>query len=121
MTMRTTTRLGTAERFGRWLGRGWRSYARAERRVSAGLIAQGLPTGFAVALLRTAKLVVLALLFYAVFWLALLLLFTVAAAWMARNAEWDEPQAELRNGHLGFGVYHRDGSRIDPHDPNEEA
>ncbi|MFJ5483628.1 DUF3742 family protein [Pectobacterium actinidiae] len=119
--MNTTTGSSTAERFGRWLGRGWRNYARVERRGAAGLVALGLPKGAAVALMWVGKLAVLALLFYIVFWLALLLLFAVAAAWMARNADWDEPESELRNGHLGFGLYHRDGSRIDPHDPNEEA
>ncbi|MCP1332006.1 DUF3742 family protein, partial [Halomonas sp. R1t4] len=31
--MNTRPRSSTAERFGRWLGRGWRGYVRRERRA----------------------------------------------------------------------------------------
>jgi len=119
--MNRTTRITTAERFGRWLGRCWRGYVRGERRVSAALVDKGMPVAVAVALVWVVKLAVLGMLLYVAFWLALLLIFAIAAAWVARNTDWDEPQPELRTGLLGFGLYHPDGSRIDPHDPNEEA
>ena len=48
-TMNTTTRSSTAERLGRWLGRGWRGYVRRERRVAAWLASAGVPTGVATA------------------------------------------------------------------------
>lgn len=81
--MSTTTRTSTAERFGRALGRGWRVYARGERRASNWLASKGVPVAGAVALLWAAKLVVLGLLFYVVFWLAVVLLCVLAAGWTA--------------------------------------
>ncbi|AAF84565.1 hypothetical protein XFUD_07540 [Xylella fastidiosa] len=41
--MNTTTRTSTAERLGRAFGRGWRAYARGERRASNWLISKGVP------------------------------------------------------------------------------
>jgi len=69
------------------------------------------------------KLAVLGLLLYVAFWLTLLLLLGVAAAWMADNSasddeRWTQPD-ELRNGEAGFGLYSSNGQRIDPHDPND--
>lgn len=114
------TQIGKSERFGRWLGRGWRGYARRERRVSAWLVARGAPAVAATALLWIIKLIVLGAMLYVAFWLALLFLFAVVAAWAARNMEPDHVQPEWRNGAFGFGLYHADGSRIDPHDPDEQ-
>lgn len=119
--MSTKTHVSSAERFGRWLAGVWRGYMRRERQVVAWLRAQSVPAGAAVALLWIVKLGVLAILLYAAFWLALLLVFAVAAAWVARNADPNQPQPEWRDGMLGFGLYHPDGSRIDPHDPDEEV
>ena len=102
--MSTTTRISTAERLGRSFGRGWRAYARGERRASNWLVSKGVPMAGATVLLWTVKLVVLGLLFYAVFW-------------MARNADLNDelPEPEWRNGPAGFGLYTYDGFRIDPH------
>ena len=38
--MNTTTRTSTAERLGRAFGRGWRAYARGERRASNWLVSR---------------------------------------------------------------------------------
>lgn len=84
-TMNTKTR-SNAERFGRWLGCGWRGYVRREQRAVVWMVAQGLPAGGAKALLWVVKLVVLGVLLYVAFWLALLLLFAVAVAWAAQNS-----------------------------------
>ncbi|CAP41714.1 MULTISPECIES: DUF3742 family protein [Pseudomonadota] len=81
--MNTTTRSSTAERFGHKLGRTSRAYRHCERRVVAWLISVGAPSAVATALVWVVKLAVLGILLYAAFWLALLLLFAVAAAWMA--------------------------------------
>ncbi len=115
--MNTTTRIGTAERLGRSLGRGWRAYARSERRVSNWLASKGVPVAGAVALLWVVKLAVLGVLLYATSWLALLLVFAIAGTWVARNAGLDDdpPEPEWRNGPAGFGLYTYDGFRVDPH------
>jgi hypothetical protein len=66
------------------------------------------------------RLTLLGFVLYGAFWGALVLGIAFAWVWMARNADFDEPQPEWRIGMLGFGLYHPDGSRIDPHDPDEE-
>lgn len=107
-TMSTKTHRSNAERTGYWLGGMWRAYARRERQVVAWLVARGLPAGGATAFLWVVKLGVLALLFYVAFWLALLLVFAVVAAWVARNADPDEDETattEWRYGHSGWGLY----------------
>lgn len=120
--MNTTTRISTAERLGRSFGRGWRGYLRREQRVARCLVTLGVPAGGAAAVLWIVKLAVLGVLLYSAFWLALLLIFAVIAAGVMGDAELDdEPQTEWRTGPLGFGLYHPDGSRIDPHDPDAEA
>jgi len=81
--MSTMPRISTAERFGRWLGRGWRGYVRGERRVSAALVAKGVPVAMAAALVWAVKLAVLGMLLYVTFWIALLILFMMGAGWAA--------------------------------------
>ena len=90
--MNTTTRISTAERLGRRLGRGWRAYARSERRVSNWLVVKGVPWVGAALLLWVVKLAVLGLLFYAAFWLALVLLGVVVAGWAAAANTSDEDE-----------------------------
>jgi len=124
--MNTTTRITTAERFGRWLGRGWRGVVRGvvrgERRVSARLVARGVPVGVAAALVWVVKLAVLGVLLYVAFWGAVLLIFMLAAGYASRNFDQDDDvwlkEDEWRYGDAGFGIYTADGHRIDPHNPN---
>ncbi|EOX6785676.1 DUF3742 family protein [Pseudomonas aeruginosa] len=115
--MNTTTRISTAERLGRSFGRGWRAYARGERRASNWLVSKGVPSAGATALVWIVKLGVLGVLLYTTFWLALLLVIVMVVAWMARNADVGDESAEpeWRNGPAGFGLYTYDGFRIDPH------
>lgn len=115
--MNTTTRISTAERLGRTLGRGWRAYVRGERRASSWLVSKGVPAAGATALVWVVKLVALGVLLYTTFWLAMLLVCVMIVAWMARNADLGEelPEPEWRNGPAGFGLYTYDGFRIDPH------
>ena len=121
--MNRTTRISTAERLGRSFGRGWRTYARGERRVSRWLASKGVPRVGATALVWVVKMVALGLLFYAAFWLAVVLLVGIAVARIASNStvdddRWTQPD-ELRNGEAGFGLYSSSGQRVDPHDPND--
>jgi len=95
--MNPTTRLTTAERFGRWLGRGWRGYMREEQRLSAALVAKGVPVSVADALVWAVKLAVLAALIYVAFWIALLLMFAVAAAWTAEHSNSQEEEEDFMN------------------------
>ena len=115
--MNTTTRTSTAERLGRAFGRGWRAYARCERRASNWLVSKGMPTAGATALVWMVKLAALGVLLYTTFWLALGMVCVMVVAWMARNTDLGEelPEPEWRNGPAGFGLYTYDGFRIDPH------
>lgn len=120
--MNTKTHRSNAERLGRWLGRTWRAYGSRERQAAGWLVARGMPAGAATALLWAVKLAILGVLLYAAFWLALLLVFGIVAAWFARNADWDdeeEDQPQWRVGAAGYGLYRGD-IRIDIGDPYEE-
>lgn len=118
--MNTTARISIAERLGRSFGRGWRAYARGERRVSIWLSSKGVPATGATALLWVVKLAVLGALLYFAFWLALLLvgLLFVARGFGKGDDDFSLPREELRHGEAGFGLYSSDGYRLDPHDPN---
>lgn len=118
--MTTKNRPGNAERLGRWLGGLWRGSIRRERQVAGWLAAQGVPATGATALLWIVKLAVLGALLYAAFWLALLLLFALAAAWVAGDAlpEEDDEKAEWRMGWSGYGLY-RGETRVDPGLPDD--
>ncbi|MDH4556052.1 DUF3742 family protein [Pseudomonas sp. BN417] len=70
--MTTTTRISTAERLGRWLGRGWWSYVRREGRVIGWLAVRGVPVTMAKAFVWAFRLALMAGLLYVSFWIALL-------------------------------------------------
>lgn len=84
-----------------------------------------MPAAGATALVWVVKLVAVGVLLYTTFWLAVLLLLGIAAAWMAGNSAGDDDrwaqQDELRNGEAGFGLYSSNGQRLDPHDPNDPS
>jgi len=92
--MNTTTRIRTAERFGRWLGRSWRGYVRGERQVLGWLTAKGVPIVVAAVLVWVVKLTVLGMLLYVAFWIALLLVFTIIAAWALEQRHPEDKQYE---------------------------
>jgi len=116
-----------AERFGRWLGRGWRGYLRRERRVAGWLMARGLPAAGATALVWLVKLAFLGVLLYAAFWLALLLLFAVVAAWAVRDSarrdedEWPFQTLDELSKTPGYDpVLHNDIGHCDYVEENED-
>jgi len=117
--MNPKPRISTTERFGRWLGRMWRGYLRGERWVLESLIAKSMPAWIANALVWAVKLAVLGVLLYVAFWVAVVLAFAITGAWVARNADWDEPEPEWKNGFSGYGLYRGD-MRIDIGDPYGE-
>ena len=81
--MNTTTRISTAERLGRSVGRGWRAYARGERRLASWLASKGVPVVGAALALWVVKLAVLGLLLYVAFWIAVVVLGVMVAGWVA--------------------------------------
>ncbi|MFC4252937.1 DUF3742 family protein [Sinimarinibacterium flocculans] len=108
-------------RLGRGAGRTWGGYLRREQRAAGWLVGRGVPTSAARALLWIAKLVVLGVLLYAAFWLALLLLLAMVLVWAVDNAvpEDDDEKAEWRMGLSGYGLY-RGETRIDLGDPDDD-
>ncbi|HBO3354270.1 TPA: DUF3742 family protein [Pseudomonas aeruginosa] len=88
--MQPSAQISSAERLGQSWGRGWRSYLRQERKVSGWLVAQGLPASVANASLLVVKLVLLGVLLYLAFWLALLLVFAVLAEGAAQHGALDD-------------------------------
>ncbi|SSW71231.1 hypothetical protein AVE30378_04458 [Achromobacter veterisilvae] len=90
--MSTTTRISTAERLGRSIGRGWRAYVRGERRLSNWLASKGMPMAGVAVLLWVVKLAVLGMLFYVAFWFAVMLLGVAAAGWATAANTSDEEE-----------------------------
>lgn len=112
-----------AERLGHLLGRLWRGYARADRQATQRLISKGLPPPTARALVLIIELAAFCVLFYTTFWIALMLGFALAGAWIIRNDDgsYDEEHApQWEHGHAGYGLYSHEGHRIDLHDPEDE-
>ena len=90
--MDTKARISKAERLGRRIGGMWRGFVRREHQVTGWLVARGLSAGAATGLLWGLKLAVLGVLLYVAFWLALLLGLAVAAVWMIRDSDQDDPE-----------------------------
>ena len=119
--MKTHHDASSGERTGAAFARALRRLLRQERRVIAWLVSMGWSSTIAKCVVRAVELVVLCAVLYAASWLALLLAFVLAAAWLARSVgDEDNDAPEWRNGVMGFGMYARDGHRIDPHDVEDE-
>lgn len=121
--MNASTQITLAERVGRALGCGWRVYRRWEARAVQWMVGKGMSGGSANAVLWAVKLLVLGVLLYVAFWLALLVVFAIVAAWLAQNADWNRVRSgepEWREGPAGYGLYTSDDYRIDPHDSEDE-
>ena len=114
--MKSAAQTTFAERVGRALGRVWRSCARLDREANGWLLAQGLTPGVAKAALLVAKLVAFGLLLYAAFWLALLVAFSVVAAWAARGSAYDE----YEEGEIGDQADHKRSVFYDPINYNDD-
>lgn len=122
--MKPAAQITFAERAGRTLGQMWRAGTRLERKVCTWLVAQGLGTGLVKGVLWVVKLAVLAILLYAAFWLALLLVFAVAAAWAASNVDGEAQQrsqwANDEEEDHRKSVFYHPLSHNDPPDPRFE-
>jgi len=113
--MTTGTQTGRwTNHLGRAAGRAWRWSARHDAQVVGWFARKGFSTGTAKALLWVFKLTLLLILLDVAFRLALLLMFIVVAAWLARDADLpsDKREGEWRTGHDGYGYYEK-GTRTD--------
>ncbi|CAJ5352523.1 Protein of uncharacterised function (DUF3742) [Burkholderia pseudomallei] len=118
--MKTTARTTVAERIGRGLGRAWLVIRRRDARVVQHLMHQGLSRGIATLILWAVKLLVLGVLLYVAFWLTLVAIFVLAAAWLVGNADdTAEDKPQWRNGLSGYGLYRGD-VRVDPGTTDDE-
>lgn len=118
--MRNSFRPNPAERAGAWLGRSWRALARQERRAGDGLIRAGMPVGAVSVLVWGVRLSVLAvaLCFFLIALTVCVIVFVVAHVQSTSERANPLEEYERRNGPEGFGVYNREGIRIDPYDPD---
>lgn len=113
-------RASDAERAGAALGRACRKLRQQERRLIMWLASRGWSARAITFLVRALQLTVFGVLLFTAFWVALLLLFVLIAAWTVRNTDWDDDrQPELRDGHSGVGLYDKDDWRIDMGDPEQ--
>ncbi len=81
-----------AEYVGKRLGRAWRGFVRQESRATQWMVDRGLSRLVAVSILWIVKLIVLAILLYAAFWLALVVALVAIAAAVARHASPDDAE-----------------------------
>ncbi|AVR87230.1 DUF3742 family protein [Thauera aromatica] len=121
--MKTAAQTTFAQYLGRTLGRAWRNCVRLDRRAHGRLLTRGWAPGAAKTVLLVVKLAAIGILLYTAFWLALLLVFALAGAWILLNdnGSYDEEQkTEWRYGPAGYGLYTSNDQRIDPHDPDDD-
>ncbi|MGF6513033.1 hypothetical protein ABH912_000499 [Pseudomonas sp. BT76 TE3572] len=114
-------RITGAARFGKWMGRRWRGILLFEKNSLLWLQRVGVPINVAKIYGWILKAVVLSVLLYLAFWIALIALAIVFVVRAAFNCDFrsDYEESDWRDGLSGFGLYDRTGVRIDPHDPDE--
>lgn len=102
----------------RRVARGWRQ---CEHHSAGWLVANGVAPSAAQLVLDGAKFAALGTFFFLASWLAALIAFAIAAAWIVPSVRWqDNEEPELRMGWSGYGLY-RGEDRIDPGDPYGDA
>jgi len=99
-----------------WRGQGarrtWSGCRRGERCLTSALTARGWPAGLARGLLWGVKLVLLAVLLYAAFRLALVLALVWGGLWLAANTDPEDCVLEWREGEDGTGLYDKWGNLL---------
>lgn len=105
---------------GQWLGRAWLKLVRLDWHCGHRLEQMGLPRSTAAIVMWIIKLSVLAAALYlflvvAVIAIACLIIGRLSYA----NLAVDKDSPQWGYGLLGYGLYDKNGSRVDIHDPNE--
>ena len=99
-----------AHRAGCKVGRVWRGAVHQEQRAVLWFVRRGWPAGLAKVMLWAFKLIVLGVLLYVAFWLALVLVFGFLVAWVLCSQDGDEPE-ELA---IGEQADHKNNLGYDP-------
>lgn len=106
-----------AHRAGCKVGRVWRGVVHQEQRAVLWFVRRGWPAGLAKVVLWAFKLIVLGVLLYVAFWLALVLVFLTIVVWVARadtsgkQEEWPfMSHDELRESPFYDPVQHNDAN-----------
>lgn len=104
-------------RLGRGARRMLRGYSRAEQQMMAWLEANGLPAEMVWAAIWVIRLAIIGILFYAAFWVAVLVMILIVAIWMAEDSVSNEEdlwpfmtQEELRTSMFYDPVLNNDVS-----------
>lgn len=119
--MKANFQISKAEYAGRWLYNVWSKLLRRNAHVTRRLVTRGFSPTVAKVMPTVAACTVLLVFLYAAFWLALVLAVLIIVVSLARDGQLDEGDKppELRDGLLGFGLYDKDGFRVDPGDPKD--
>jgi hypothetical protein len=109
------------EHAGARLGRVWRALRTREKQLIRWLVVRGCPAAVAYSLIWIIRFAIFGLMLYTSVIVALIVLAALIIGNLVSRASlsnrYEEP--EWRYGLLGFGLYERDGTRVDPHDPND--
>ena len=111
----------SAERAGRMVGGVWRRLAAGERMLQHWFARMGWPAPAAHGLVWICRLLVIAV----VLWFSTIFALVLAALALLvllpkLSPSADEDRPRWRYGNLGFGLYSRNGFRIDPHESSDE-
>lgn len=106
-----------AQRVGLFLGRAYRGLLRQEHRLRLWLVRLGIPAPGARGLSWCLRfsVIVLLLSFSLVLGLIVCGLWLIGRGVAQSDLSYREPETEWRDGYAGFGLYTRDGFRIDPY------
>lgn len=107
-------KVGKAQQTGAAWGRAWQRWLRQEKRLIAWGTTQGVPAALTQTLLWVVKLFLIGALLYVAFWIVLLLVFAMVAAFAAKNQDWEEAgeQSEVED--------HRNSVFYDPINYNDD-
>ena len=110
----------SAERAGRTVGWVWRWLAARERMLQHWFARLGLPAPAAHGLVWVCRLLVIAVVLWFSMIFALVLAALALLVLLPKLSPADEDRPRWRYGNLGFGLYSRNGFRIDPHESSDE-
>ena len=110
-----------AARWGWRIGRAWRRLFHLQTVCRRALVQAGLSVGAATLLITTGWLAVAAAVIHYALWIAVVVLLVafLVACGVSDIPNSVEREYEWRQGFMGFGLYNKDGLRVDPHDPEQ--